>query len=415
MRSGAAAAAVSLLAFALAAPHASSPKPHASSLKPQASSPKPSPQAASLIKSAFDAVYSLDFQEGLALARQSVTVAPSDPSTHRAVASMVWLNLLFLRGAVVTDQYLSGRLTQQLSIAKPPAEMDAEFKRELAQAIDLAGAQLKRDARNVDAQFNLGAAYGLQASYAASVEGSVLSGFRLARRAFDATEWVLEHAPDRVEAGLVAGTYRYIVSVLSLPARMLAYVAGFGGGKERGIALIEGAMKSPETHVDARVALLLIYAREGRHVDALRIAGELEREFPRNRLFTLEAGSAAIRAGRAAEGEATISRGLAALERDPRPKFPGERAFWLYKRAVARIAENHPAEARADLDLALQNAPVDWTRGRIHLQLGKVADLTSRRTDAINEYRLAKATCATRNDPVCADEADRLMKRPFRY
>lgn len=379
------------------------------------SSPSTPAQATAIVKQAYDAVYSLDFPEALRLARQSAALAPSDPATHRAIAGILWLHLLFIRGAVVTDHYLSGRVSQQLSIARPPPDMDAEFKREVGQAIDLAGAQLKRDPRDVDAHYNLGAAYGLQASYAASVESSVFAGFRIARRAFDAQEWVLDQAPARVEAGLIAGTYRYIVSILSLPARMLAYVAGFGGDKARGIALIEGATRSPETYIDARVALLLIYAREGRHVDALRVAGELERAFPRNRLFTLEAGSSAIRAGRASEAETTISRGLAVLDKDPRPQFPGERAFWLYKRAVARLALKRPADARADLDLALQSDPIDWIRGRIHLQLGKIADLASRRGDALTEYRLAKTTCATHNDPVCADEADQLLRRAFRY
>ena len=380
----------------------------------QTSRPAP-PDAAALIRQAYDAVYSLDYPEALALARQSVALAPSDPGTHRAVAGIVWLHLLFIRGAVVTDHYLSGGLSKQLSIAKPPPDLDAEFKRELEQAINLATAQIENNPRNVEARFNLGAAYGLQASYVASVEGSVLTGFRLAKRAFDTQEWVLEHAPARVEAGLIVGTYRYIVSVLSLPARVLAYVVGFGGGKERGIALIEAATRSPETHVDGRVALLLIYAREGRHADALRVAGELEREYPRNRLFTLEAGSAAIRAGRAAEAEATISRGFAAFERDTRPRFPGERAFWLYKRSVARLALNRQADARADLDLALQSGPVDWVRGRIHLQLGKLADLASRRMDALAEYRAAKGECAAHNDPACVNEAERLLKQPFHY
>ena len=195
---------------------------------------------------------------------------------------------------------------------------------------------------------------------------------------------------------------------------MFAYVVGFGGGKDHGIALIENAAKSPETFVDARVALLLVYAREGRHVDALRVARELEQQYPRNRLFTLEAGSAAIRAGRAAEAESTLTRGLGAYDKDPRPKIPGERAFWLYKRAVARLAVNRPGDARSDLDLALQNDPADWTRGRIHLQLGKLADLASRRTDAINEYRVAQTTCSTHRDPICADEAERLLRKPFK-
>jgi hypothetical protein len=63
----------------------------------------------------------------------------------------------------------------------------------------------------------------------------MFAGFKAARRAYDEHETVLELDPSRKDAGLIVGTYRYIVSTLSLPMRMMAYVAGFGGGRERGI------------------------------------------------------------------------------------------------------------------------------------------------------------------------------------
>ena len=298
---------------------------------------------------------------------------------------------------------------------KPPADLDAEFKREVAKATDLAEALLAKRDDDVMARYDQGAAYGLLASYQASVEGSILTAFRTAKRAYDAQEYVIEHDPARLEAGLVVGTYRYVVATMSLPVRMFAYMAGFGGGKERGIALIEAATRAPISHVDARVALLVIYGREGRHADSLRVARELEGEFPKNRMFTLEVGSSALRAGRAAEAEAAFTKGFAAFEKDTRTKFPGERAFWLYKLGSARLALNHLPAARADLEAALQNQPIDWIRGRIHLELGKIADLTNRRDDAVAAYRIAQTTCASRNDPVCAEEAGRFLKKPFKF
>lgn len=368
-----------------------------------------------VIKQAFRAAYNLDEADAIAIARRSIAMAPDEPTAHRALASILWLDILFRRGAVVSDNYLSGSLKEQVALPKPPPDLAAEFKHELTRAIDLAEARVQRDPRSVQARYDLGTAYALQASYTASVEGSVVAAFKLAKRAYDAQEFVIDREPQRAEAGLVVGTYRYLISTLSLPARMVAYVVGFGGGKARGIALIEAASRAIDTHVDAKVALLLIYTREGRHADVVRIAHELEAEFPRNRLFTLEAGSAAIRAGRALEADATLTRGMAAFDKDDRRKIPGERAFWLYKRGVARLNLNRLADARADLDAALQSQPIEWTRGRIELEMGKVADLTGRRPDALSAYRTAQALCALHNDPVCAGEAERLLKRPFRF
>ena len=139
------------------------------------SPPAAAPAAAVLVKDAYEAMYNLDFGDALTLARKSITVAPNDPATHRAVAGVLWLQLLYSRGAVFTDYYLGGRLSQQqISLPKPPPEVDAEFKREIEQAITLSTAELKTSPRSVDARYELGTAYGLQASYLASVEGSML-------------------------------------------------------------------------------------------------------------------------------------------------------------------------------------------------------------------------------------------------
>ena len=69
----------------------------------------------------------------------------------------------------------------------------------------------------------------------------MLAGFRSARRAYDEHERVLALDPSRKDAGLIVGTYRYVVSTLSLPMRMMAYVAGFGGGRDAASGMIEAA------------------------------------------------------------------------------------------------------------------------------------------------------------------------------
>ena len=52
----------------------------------------------------------------------------------------------------------------------------------------------------------------------------------------------------------------------------MAFVAGMGSGKEKGIALLEAATRDPEARVDASAVLMLIYSREGRHAEVVRIA-----------------------------------------------------------------------------------------------------------------------------------------------
>src|SRR5262249_36868295 len=149
----------------------------------------------------------------------------------------------------------------------------------------LAEANVDRKPKDPQAHYDLGAALGLQASYVATVEGRMLAGFRAARRSFDEHERVLALDPTRTDAGLVVGTYRYLVSTLSLPMRLMAYVAGFGGGRDRAVELLKiTAAGSSDARTDAKFALLIVYNRERRYDEALQILRDLRQTYPRNRL-----------------------------------------------------------------------------------------------------------------------------------
>jgi hypothetical protein len=158
---------------------------------------------------------------------------------------------------------------------------------------------------------------------------------------------------------------------------------------------------------------MLIYSREGRHGDVVTLARELRTEFPRNRLFLLEEGAAAIRAGRPADAEAVLTQGINQLDKDARPRVPGERAYWLYKRGLARVILRNLEGARSDLHTAQQSLPAGWVNGRIHLELGKIADLSGRRPDAVTAYQTAKTVCDSNSDTVCSSEAARLQRRAY--
>ena len=365
------------------------------------------------IAAAFRSLYDLDQDAAMAAARAIVVAAPNESRAHRTLAAMLWIDVIFRRGAVTIDHYLGGVAKSEANAPKPPPAIDAEFKQEIARAIELANGRLSVNAKDIQARYDLGAAYGLQASYLAAVESRMTAALLSARKAYDAQEEVLEKDPKRLGAGVVVGTYRYMVAGMGLPSRMFAYMMGFGGDKERGISLIQAATNDTNSHIEAKLALTMIFTREGRHADALRMVSELAAEFPRNRIFVLEQGSAALRAGKHAEAEAYLTKGLEMFTHDDRRKIPGERALWLYKRGLARLMLRRPSESRTDLNAALVAEPENWVKGRIRLALGKVADTSGQRTDALTEYRVAQQIAKSANDAVCQAEAERWIKRPF--
>src|SRR5579862_9084123 len=192
------------------------------------------PQSTALCLRAADETYNLDRERAIATYREAIAADPQDARAYRGLASLLWLSITFRRGNMTVDDYM-GRASRPTSTpVPPPPDIAAAFNEALNHSLGIARAEIEANPRNADAHYQLGAAIGLRASYIATVDSSTLGAFRAAREAYEEHEQVIALDPTRKDAGLIVGTYRYIVSTLALPLRWVAYVAGFGGGKERG-------------------------------------------------------------------------------------------------------------------------------------------------------------------------------------
>jgi hypothetical protein len=370
------------------------------------SSVRANAESARLRARAYELAYNLDYDAATREMQAAVAADPKDIAAERGLAVLPWLHITFQRGAVTVDDYLGGLSRQQVALRKPPADLAMQFAQHIERAMQLAEARVHANSRDADALYELGATVALQASYVATVEGRVLGAFRAARRAYDLHEQVLELQPNRADAALVVGTYRYVVSIMSMPVRLMAYVAGFGGGKERGLELIEqAAARGGEARTDARFALVLLYNREKRYADALRVLADLQREFPRNRILWLEAGATSLRAGRADEADRHLATGLRMFAADTRARMYGEEALWLQKRGAALVALNRLDEAERDLTRALMVESRQWVAGRAQAELGRIADLRGNRAAARMRFTTAVQLCEQDNDPVGAAAA----------
>jgi tetratricopeptide (TPR) repeat protein len=353
--------------------------------------------------------YNLDRDAAFASFREAMAADPTDPAAYRLTAAALWIGALFEQGAVTAEDYL-GQARSDPARKPPPAELEATFRKHLDRALQLADERCRASC-GADAHFQLGAAYGYQATYAATIERSLFGTLRAARRAYAEHERVLELDPSRKDAGLIVGMYRYAIASLSLPSRLLARVAGFSGGKELGLRMVEEAASYPsDVQTNARFTLIVIYNREKRFDDALRVVAELQQQYPRNRLLWLEAGSTALRGGRPEIARQSLERGLAMLAVDPRPRAFGELARWGYYHGAALVALKEPGAARRALDAALGDPSRPWVQGRIHIELGKLDDMAGDRIHAVDEYRQAIRLCEGDDDDVCVKEARALLK-----
>ena len=369
------------------------------------------PASVALRAKAAAQIYNLDRDDAIIIFRQAIAADPQDAAAYRGLATALWLSITFRRGNMTVDDYLGRVSKPSVPQAPPPPEMVTAFRETLEKAIAIGRARVEANAKDADAHYQLGAAVGLRASYTATVDGSAMGAFRAAREAYNEHEQVLALDPRRKDAGLIVGTYRYIVSALALPVRWMAYIVGFGGDKEKGLKMIEEAVAyGGDNEEDARFALILLYNRERRYDDAMKVIEILRTKYPRNRLMWLEAASTLLRAGRAADADRYVTEGLALFAGDKRQRMFGEEGLWYYKRGAARVALRRTSEAETDLKRAIAVEARDWVKGRAHLELGKIGILAGNQPLANEELRTAVKLCDGDNDPAFAEEARRLIK-----
>jgi tetratricopeptide (TPR) repeat protein len=280
--------------------------------------------------------YNLDYPEALAAFEEGIAGDPQDATAHRLAAAAIWTRLLFHQGAITVEDYL-GQARAKVPRRTPPADLVRAFNRHVDRAIAIGERLVRASPIDPDAHFQLGAAAALRASYIATIEGRVFDSLGSGRRAYSEHKRALALDPSRKDAGLIIGMYRYTVANLSPPMRLMARLASFDGGRAAGLTLVEEAARYPSNaQTNALLTHMLLCNREGRYDEALRIARQLQQMYPRNRLFWLEAGSTALRAGRGAEALRELDEGFARFERDPRPKAYREEEQWQSARDRAR-------------------------------------------------------------------------------
>src|SRR3954470_6741266 len=116
-------------------------------------------------------LYNLNRSQAEATFREAIKADPTDASAYRGLAGALWVGIALDRGAMTIDSYLGPVTRQDVKMPLPPAARAAEFQESVDRAITLARERLTAGADPANAQYELGAAIGLRATYAAAIEG----------------------------------------------------------------------------------------------------------------------------------------------------------------------------------------------------------------------------------------------------
>ncbi|HJY29332.1 MAG TPA: hypothetical protein VJ306_14995 [Pyrinomonadaceae bacterium] len=239
----------------------------------------------------YAALYNLDYQTARARFQKMIELAPDHPAGAQCMASSLWVQQLNQSWELKATLYSTGAITETKS--QVDRKQSDEFRKWIRRAKNLSQARLRKDPRDVEALYFLGAAEGLEASWAGGVERKFMAAFRSGKDSVEHHREVLKLAPDFRDAELTIGLMNYIIGSLPLPTKMLVATMGVRGSRKRGLETLQRVATEGKWARDvARVLLVDLYKREKRWDDAAQVARELAAKYPRNYLFKLQIADA---------------------------------------------------------------------------------------------------------------------------
>ena len=363
---------------------------------------------------AFDHFYNLEFDEAIQGFQRAIAADPKSPDLHNHLAETIVFREMFRDGALESELVSGNNSFLRRPKLNSTPETEKWFLDEVAKAMALSDARLKTNPNDVSALYAEGISYGLLSNYYWTVKKSWRESLKDATDARHLHSRVSELQPGNVDARLVQGLDDYLVGCLPLAFRMLGFLAGIHGDKEKGIREVQDvAANGKDNRIDAQVFLCALYRRENQPRKAIPLVQDLIHRYPRNFLLRMELAQMYSVAG---DGAAALdvmlevgrmkTSHVPGYDRVPWEKIyfqEGTIQFW-YRDLNAALENLKKVTAAADeLDLN--------TGSFAYLRMGQIYDLTNRRPLALAAYQKAIAFAP---DAEAAQEAKKYLSTPYR-
>ena len=365
-----------------------------------------------LVREAFEHFYNLDYPGAVERFERIHSAHPGDPQATALLLDAELFQELYRLDLLDTTFYANdGFLTGRHATEEDPKARDRILG--LAdEAVREADRRLGRNPNDIDALYARGWAYSLKCTYIAMVERGYGTGFRLATKAKDDEERVLQLDPDYVDAKLVAGVYEYVVGALPWPFKLLIGFAGITGSKTRGLEMLNDAgNRGVSTSIEERTVIALFLRREARYKEAIQVVLNLKKQYPRDFLFCLEEANLRKDAG---EGMVAVEAYREVVASSAKPGYFASAQLELayFGLGDALRGQRHFGEAAQAYEEAA------WTKNvgpelkiRSLLAAGECRDMNGERTLAVKDYQWAIAAGPNTSR---ADTARRRLRTPYR-
>jgi tetratricopeptide (TPR) repeat protein len=363
---------------------------------------------------AYDHFYNLEFDEAIQGFQRAIALDPKSPDLHNHLAESIVFREMYRDGALESELVSGNNSFLRRPKLNPSPETEKWFLDEIARAMALSQACLQANPNDVSAMYAEGISYGLRSDYYWVVKKAWHDSLKDATSARRLHNRVSELQPGNVDARLVQGLHDYIVGSLPLVYRMLGFLAGIHGDKEKGIRTVQDvAQNGKDNRVDAQIFLCALYRRENQPRLAIPLVQDLIRRYPRNFLLRLELSQMYSMAGDEANALSGL-REVAALKTRHAPGYdrvPWEKIYFqqgtiqFWYRDLDGALENMKKVTAATEELDLN------TGASAYLRMGQIYDLTNRRSLALAAYQKAIAYAP---EAEAAQESKKYLSAPYR-
>jgi len=359
---------------------------------------------------AFRYFYNLDYDHAIPAFQKLLDRHPDDPNAVNHLLAAVMYRELYRMGLLNPSEY-----TNDTFIVTPHRPADPKVKQQIEALVDraqkLEEERLRANPDDVNALYARGITRAQFSTYTGLVDRAWFSALRNAVGARHDHERVLELQPKYTDAKLVVGVHNYVTGSLPLAIKVAASMVGLGGNKQKGFDyLYEVAKDGKENQTEARIALVLFLAREGRNDEALAILRGLLPDYAENVILALEEGSLLRSLNRTSEA-AEVYRKIWQAGREG--KFGNEHYEFaaLNLGDLLRGQKDYVGAASA-YELVNQVAHADpEVLQKANLGAGEMYDQQQKRDLAVKKY---DAVIAMNGSSGQADTARKRLKEPYR-
>jgi tetratricopeptide (TPR) repeat protein len=240
----------------------------------------------------FTHFYNLEYDEALAVFTTETERTPNNPDPYNHIAQTILYREMYRGGLLSSDFFVGTKFVHQPKLPMMEAD-ETRFRDALDHAIGLCQERIAANPDDAGALYSMGVSYGLRGNYSFIVKKAWVDALRDVSEARKLHRRVTELDPEFIDAKLTQGINDYIVGSLPLRWKMLGFLGGFHGDKQRGIrTLTEVAEHGRLNRVDSMVLLAAVYLREKKPEQAIPVLTELTAEFPKNSLVKIELSKA---------------------------------------------------------------------------------------------------------------------------